>query len=266
MFDAFFAGLGIWHLQGVEAVLYEMDYTPRGALIRGIMVLIAYLLWNVAYLVIMVQGYRQKINGMPVIGSASVLAICMIALYGPFSNQSHLFFYKENYPLLALWTLCLVMQGGVFVQCLMYGQRPNRWGPRLATHFRWAAVGLLAALLVTFWTFIVYYQDYYVNEICPIAVLIVSASFLYALRERPDLKGLSLIVAWVIAIGDLLNYSAVVLGDMTDPYPDASFGYGFIYWIYFATLVLNFTYVHLLTKRKKALRLGHQPAPVAAPA
>jgi hypothetical protein len=250
---------GAWQFDAAVRALREMGAEPAGVVVRAAMVIGCYVLWNVAYVLMMIQGRREKSYGMPTIGSAAVLAICMIALYGPFSNESHLFYYKNNYLTLSVWIISLVLQLGVYFQCIYYGRQHTHLVPEVAKHFAAVAIGLLLVMTITFWNFIVYYQDYYVNEICPIAVLISSAAFLGTLYARPDLRGLSVTVAWMLAIGDLLLYAAIVLGDITDPFPDAAFGYGFIYWIFFVTLVLNFIYAILITRRRARLR-GAVPA------
>lgn len=246
--------LATWNMHSILELLREPFQQPLGVMIRGSMVLACYLMWLVAYGIMIVQGFRQKSYGMPPIGAAAILAINGIAVYGPFSNQTHLFYYKENYTLLAIWSLQTLLQAIVFVQYLMYGREKGHPIGQVHKYFYVVAVGTVAAFAYTFWTFIGYYQDYYINEICPIALLVASATFFATLHNRPDLRGLSMTVGWLIAVGDLLLYSAVVLGDMSDPYPDASFGYGLIYWIYFITLVLNFTYAVLLTRRRHELR------------
>ena len=85
-------------------------------------------------------------------------------------------------------------------------------------------------------------------------MLISSAAFFGTLYARPDLRGLSVACAWMLAIGDLLLDAAIVFGDITDPFPDASFGYGFIYWIFILTLILNFSYAIAITVRRRQLR------------
>jgi len=245
---------GVWHLDGVIKLLHDLEFTAPGALVRAAMVGVCYMLWNVSSVVMIVQGFREKSYGMPLLGLSAVLAVDLVALYGPFSGQSHLFYYKEDYLLLGVWALWTLMQGLVYAQFLMYGRSHGHSIPEMERYFYPIAIGLPVTMVVTFWTFVVYYQDYYVNEICPIAVLIMSGAYLNELRVRPDLRGLSVAVGWMLAIAQLLLYSAVVLGDMTDPYPDASFGYGFIYWIYIVTVIMNFTYAVLITRKRRALR------------
>jgi hypothetical protein len=249
-----FVAMGTWHVQSALGVLSQPMQEPLGVVTRAIMVIACYVLWNVGYIMMMIQGYRERSYGMPTVGSAAILGICIVALYGPFSDQSHLFYYKKNYATLSVWIISLVLQCGVYAQCLYYGRSHARLLPEFRMHFYAVTIGLLVTMTITFWTFIVYYQDYYVNEICPIAVLIMSAAYFGTLYSQPDMRGLSATVAWMIAVGDLLLYSAVVLGDITDPFPDAAFGYAFIYWIYSLTLVLNFAYAILATRRRLRLR------------
>src|SRR5262245_8507257 len=231
--DTIQIAFGAWHLESAIRTLKELAEQPGGVVIRAVMVIGCYVLWNVAYGMMIVQGYRQKSYGMPTIGSAAVLSTCIVALYGPFSHQSHLFYYKENYLTLSVWIISLVLQAGVYAQCIMYGRDHSHVIPEAGRHFVLICLGLIVVMTITFWNFIVYYQDYYVNEICPIAVLVSSAAFfptLYA--RRKDLRGLSVACSWMLAIGDLLLDTSIVFGDITDPFPDASFGYGFIYWIF----------------------------------
>ena len=62
-------------------------------------------------------------------------------------------------------------------------------------------------------------------------------------------------MAWAWAISNLFLYAAVVLGGMDGPYRNATHGYGFIYWVYAVTIILNFLFVYLLTLRRKELHV-----------
>ena len=96
---------------------------------------------------------------MPTIGSAAILSICaMIALYGPFSSESHLFYYKQNYVTMSVWIIswCCRAASTASASCTAASAHLI---PELCKYFVTVSIGLVVVLTITFWTFIVYYQD-----------------------------------------------------------------------------------------------------------
>jgi hypothetical protein len=220
----------------------------------GIVVLFSYVCSTLALVVMIRDGFRLKTYGMPPLGIVSMLAVCLICVFGPFSGQSHLFFPKSEWKLTATWALDAVLLGVILFQYLRYAPRDPRLPPDRVEAFRLFVWGQLAVVVAGFWTFIVYYQDYYVNEACPIAILIMTAGYVASIHLRRDLRGLSLTAGWLLGISNLLLYGGVYAGNMSDPYPEAEYGYHFIYWLYGLTLAMNLGYVRLLALHKRDAR------------
>jgi hypothetical protein len=220
---------------------------------------VSYLFSSAATIWMVVHGFRHKTYAMPPAGIMSLLAVCLICVIGPFSDQSHLFYYRGQRALLFTWGLDALLLGVVFTQYLLYGGREaKRTGHFGLFHLLGWSTFTVVGLGI--WTFIVFYQDYYVNEICPIALFIVAAGYVRKTMVDPDWPGLSVGIAWLLGLSNLLLYSAVIAGNMSNPYPEAEYGYGFIYWLYGVTLVLNFVYVHLATQQRRGTR---RPPPAA---
>lgn len=204
-------------------------------------VAVSYVLSALAVVVMVVHGFRRRTYAMPPISTMAMLSICAICVWGPFSNQSHLFYEKTKWPLLLTWGLDGALIAVILGQFLAWGRGDIFGGLPRAWFY-----GLIAVTLGTIasglWSFIVFYQDYYVNEICPLVMLVMAAEYVHYAYASPGWKGISASVAWLLALSNLLLFSAVVLGNMADPYPEAEYGYGFIYWVYALTLLLNFLY------------------------
>jgi len=214
-------------------------------------VLVSYLLSTGALIVMVRDGFRYKTYGMPFIGIACMLAVSVMCVVGPFTSQSHLFFPKDNWKLLLTWGLDAVLLGVILWQYLRYGRDD---APPLGAHldqFRLLTLLQVVVIFSGFWAFIVYFQDYYVNEICPLAILFMTAGYVTSLYQRRDLTGLSVPAGWMLGLSNLLLYGAVVAGNMSDPFPEAEYGYGFIYWMYVITLLLNAIYVAILPHRRR---------------
>lgn len=217
----------------------------------GIVVLLSYILSMLALVVMIWDGYRLKTYGMPPLAIIAMLSICLICVFGPFSNQSHLFFPKSQWQLIATWGLDGALLGVIFFQYLRYGPGALGLSGHAVDGFHLSAWATFAVSITGFWSFIVYYQDYYVNEAAPIAILIMSLGYMTSLYLRPNLDGLSVPAGWLLALSNLLLYGAVYAGNMSDPYPEAEYGYYFIYWLYVVTLVVNFSYVFRLARHKR---------------
>ncbi|HET9370166.1 MAG TPA: hypothetical protein VFO19_07950 [Vicinamibacterales bacterium] len=216
---------------------------------------VSYLLSSAASVWMVIHGFRHKTYAMPPAGLMALLSVCLICVFGPFSDQSHLFYYRGQTTLLITWGLDALLVGIVFAQYVTYGGRQAHRDGQLAL-FHLLVWSTFTVVGYGIWSFIIFYQDYYVNEICPIALFIVAAGYVRAAMADPQWRGLSLGVAWLLGLSNVLLFGAVVAGNMSDPYPEAEYGYGFIYWLYAVTLILNFVYVYQATVQRRGARLA----------
>lgn len=225
------------------------------------MVGLSYFLWFVGLIWMVVQGFKQKSYGMPPIGTAAMLGICVIAVVGPYI-EPHLFYDPaENPALPIIWTAWGILVGIVYVQYIMYGKNHPARILEFKKNFYAIAIGTLIVMTAIDWTFIVFYQDYYVNVSCALfAVLPMSVGWFASLYTRPKLRGLSVTVAWLFTIGTALLYIAIMLGDMSDPFRGHSdTGYGFPILIMVLTMFLNVWYAITLTRRRRELKEDWDP-------
>ena len=226
---------------------YGITYLGRGFL--GYTVGLSAICSALFVLIAVRDGWRLKTYGMPPLAIVSFLSAWLIALIGPFTNQSHLFpgsraeFVQFGVP--------FVLGTIILLQYLRYGPTDHPLLPHLTDRFRLLLWAQFVVVFAGLWSFVVYYQDYYVNEMEPIQNLVASGSLLAAAVLRQDLRGLSVPGAWFFLLGNLLLHVAMVAGDLSDPYPDAANGYYFIYWPMSTIFVVNLGYAILLRRRKR---------------
>lgn len=222
--------------------------------ILAIMVGVAFALWMVAMIWMVIQGFRQKSYGMPPLGIIGITGVSIICGWiGPWL-QPELFFSTKDWVELLMWRLWAALGLVIYLQFLLWGFQTRHHWPKQLWPFRLVAV--LALVLGTYgeWTLIIYLQDFYVNVTSAVGVLLMSIAYFFTLSHRINLRGLSLVAAWTIAVGTALLYLATVLGSMPAAFPHhEATGYAFIYWMFAVTIVALFTYAWLLTRRRNEL-------------
>ncbi len=218
------------------------------------MVITSYVLWFFALGFMVVQGFRQKSYGMPPFAITSMLGVCLICCVGPWIEPS-LFYPKDHLAVVWCWRGWAMLMLLLFFQYLIWGKHYPYRILEFKKHFYLIAFGSLFSSIVMAWTFINFYQDYYVNSTCALfAVLPMSIGYFGTLYTRPKLRGLSVTVAWCLTIGTALLYGGTVLGGMDASYPKhTETGYHFIYALFLVTVVLNVAYSIMLTRRRHEL-------------
>ncbi|MGD8417603.1 MAG: hypothetical protein PVH91_11135 [Pseudomonadales bacterium] len=218
------------------------------------LVRVSYVLMTLAMIHIIVQSFLQKTYGMPPLGTIVMLATtAMCGFIGPWV-LGPLFYPSTDKMTVWIWRAWFFMTLIVYVQWIAWGIRTHPDWPFLK---RYAVPLSLAAFLVALagaYTFVVFYQDFYVNELSPIGMLLLAIGYITTVFLRPSLYGLSLAVAWYWFIGNALLYGATMAGGMHAAYPDAEHGYAFVYWVFAITLVLNVAYIIMLTPKRDRLR------------
>ena len=225
------------------------------------MVIGCYALWFFGLIWMVIQGFIQKSYGMPPIGTAGMLGICVIAIVGPYL-EPHLFYDPVKEPYIPwIWAGWGLLVAIVFVQYLMYGKGHVHRILEFKKHFYAIAIGTLLVMTYLAWTFIVFYQDYYVNASCALfAVLPMSIGWFTSLYTRPQLRGLSVVVAWTFTVGTALLYLSMMLNNMADPFRGHSdTGYAFIEGVFYLTIFLNVWYSIELTRRRRELKADWDP-------
>ncbi len=217
-----------------------LEYKPgkKFSPLRNAIVGLSYFLWTLALGLIIYRGFKYQTWGMPMIGSASMLALVFLTGFvGPW-REPELFFPKENLTLVWVWRTWFVIVAVIFLQYLLYNRSKGARAVALLT---------LGGSVITTWTFITFYQDYYVNEANAIVLLIMTLAYLWELGVGRDLTGMSPTIAWCLALGTAALYVPTLAGDMIDAFPFAYHGHAFIYWVFGITIVLLVIYAVLVT-------------------
>jgi hypothetical protein len=225
-----------------------------GASLGFWLVLASYVLYFVAQLLLVFHGFRLKSYGMPLLSSAMLLAIAFACVIGPHTRQSHLFYDASKWNLVVVWVLSFLLQALIFAQYLRWGPSQPHRHPLLGQYFHpiaWVALSLSFGFV---WLFIVFYQDYYVNEIFPLSTLLMAVGYVGTLYTRMRLRGLSEAAAWIYTVAIALLYLGTALGDMSQPFPEAMHGYGLIYFIWTLTVALMVAYSVSLGQRRSELQ------------
>jgi len=231
----------------------DYGFGKRDETWRSVMVGCAYVLWSIALILMIVKGFREKVYGMPVAGSATMLGMCFLTGWvGPWL-MPHLFFPKENEVLLFVWRFWALLLVLIFGQYLLY-------------HKVWKfsifiAVTALSGGMLLEWGFITFYQDYYVNELSPIVVLAMALAYPLELKRGSDMRGMTATMAWLLAVGTFCLYYPVVHGDMKDAYPYKHHGYEFIYTVYAITIIAMIFYALYLSTHRVAAGSQASPQP-----
>lgn len=202
---------------------------------------------------------RPKTYGLTPLAIATFVAQCLVSIVGPSTSQSYLWSHNtaSNYLQFGVPLMLLAI---IFWQYLRYGPRQHPLVPNVTDRFHVLAWVALVVSFAVSWTFVVYHQDFFVNELQPTLNLIASVSLLAAVFVREDIRGLSVPGAWFYFAGNLLLYASMWAGEMSDPYPMAQHGYTYIYWIWMMIFAFNIAYAVLLRQRKRSGAILKLPA------
>jgi hypothetical protein len=246
----------------INYLLHASDEGWFSKLLAG-MVALSYLLWVIALLRIIVKSQKLKTQGMPPLGTMSMMSICFVTGWiGPWADPCN---FEKGSLLVMTWRLWTILLVPIYIQFLKYGGSEILAGRRLQPYFQPLAILGLVGAMVTQWTFIQFFRDYYINIACPLlCVLPMAAGYVKAAFTETNLKGMSITAALLLTVGTALLYLAVVLGNMHNAYPHYQV-YGFIYWIYGVTIVLLYAYTILLVLRRNIFPTGSGPAGAGAP-
>lgn len=266
----------------LDIELEEGGVSKGGKKWGGIFVGISYLILTAAYIILLVQGFRTKSYGMPLIGQAAMLAVTILVV-GPGPMLQPCLFdtfirVPEGFaPGLAadpqklyfgasaaawVWRIGLVIQGLVFFQYLKWGKDQTFILEFQKKYFYLTAWGVLALFTLMSYLYIVFYQDYYVNEVYLVATVILAVSYLGSLQFNSNLRGFSVLTAWCWTIGTLLLYIGIVIGHMNEAFHDhLDTGYEYIHALYILAVAFFAAYAVGLTKRYRSMDVSSANRP-----
>lgn len=223
--------------------------------------LLGEILWFPAMIIMIVQGFKRKQCGMPMVGICAFGGICLIwSTFGPYL-QPDLFPKNGGEWTVWMWRAYLVLMLILFYQSLKFGKNQTHLNQRLKDHHVFLGLALFAFFTITEWWFITYFKDTTTNEISPLAVLFIPFGYLAGLYLRHEYEGLSVKVGWLMTLTHLFIYGSV-LPMMEVAYPGHD-NYNFMYWILGLTVAMFLFYTLQLGKGKKELAL-RKAAEVAA--
>ncbi len=243
----------------------------------GIAVGVSYLILTLAYVIMLIQGFRHRSYGMPLVGQAAMLGVTILVVgpgpmlqpclfdvfirvptnFEPGTLANITAFMSGSTFAVWVWRIGLVIQGLVFLQYLMWGRSHTDLTEAKRKHFYAIAFGVLALFTIIEYLYIVFYQDYYVNEVYLVATAIMAVSYLVALFTKTQLRGFSVSVAWCWAIGTLLLYTGIVIGHMNEAFHDhLDTGFGYIHALYAIAVATFVIYAIGLTRRFRSTKPG----------
>ena len=250
--------------------------------ISCLMVALSYVLLVFAFVWTAGTGFRNKRPGMPLVGLCALMAPGIVVLanvpplsrwFGTLSGPTY-FPEKISQFAIAAWWLHVGLLMLVFIQYLLHGRAEVKV-PFVRRYFLPLVLLTLAAVTNAAWLFVIFYADFYVNEVYPVGTLMMAGGYLGAAvtrrrnmverEERGDpsppqkeLRSLSVLAAWAFAIGTALLYLGTIFGGLENGYHDhEESGYCLVYWVYTATPILLIAYAWLVTK----FRRNHAPGP-----
>lgn len=229
---------------------------------------VMYLGWTLAYVLVILQGFREKSYGVPMASiPLNVTRECLFTFN--LVTQLPLFFRLGN----ALWFGFDLL---IIYQLFRFG-RQNQTQPWVQQHFYPILLGTCLLSFVGLPLWIHYFQDYMGVASSMSMNLVMSVLFIGMALRRTDLRGLSEAVAWSkmigTAAGSILLYfwwparfvDGVLPGhpDLHGPRPQ-----GFMVFLYVSIFLVDFVYVLVLRNRKAALNSCRSPEdkPLVEPA
>lgn len=205
----------------------------------ALVVTVSYVMFTVGLILVVVRGHKRRSWGMPPLSAVSTGGICLLCLAGPtlepdlFPNPAPVWFYIS-------WVSWLVPLAVIFYQHHRFGDTGHA-----------VTIGLILSFIGG-WSYIDFYQCYYVNVLSPIATFGMSLGYVLLAFRPPLSAALSVPAAWLMAIGTLGLYGATVLGGMPASYPrHEGTGYSLLYFLFVTTVVFLFIYAYKLTAFRK---------------
>jgi len=160
-----------------------------------VLILLGTILWNIAYYIIIRNGFRNKFVEMPVAAGASNIAWEFV--WG--------FMFKTNMGLLFVWGLRIwfFMDVLIFIALMQYGRKQLR-NQVIANAYSWIEPALVIAWGFIFWAFINEGYDTAMGATSAYIITIIMAWVYIATFLNNDPKYFSIHVAWTKGLGNFL--------------------------------------------------------------
>ena len=209
-------------------------------------------LWLVAYILAIVQGFKQKTYAIPLVAVSLNFSWEVLAAFA----------FKE--PIL-LWRigdiLWMGIDGIIVYQVFRFG-RDKQNVPEVRNWYYPFLIGLFALAFVGQYTLTAYIGDDLGFEDAYFISIVMGALFITMYFARREAGNLAYGIAWTKMLGTGLTSLALVF-IFPRFYPGKP-TYAFMYFVYALCLLLDGTYVVLLARARAASNAPAKVAPVAS--
>lgn len=241
----------------LNGLLAQPGFSPSQLAVGAVM----YLAWTVAYLLIIVKGFRERSYGVPWASLCTNIAWEAIFAFDLTGARLAPFFVWGN----RVWFVIDVV---IVAQFLRYG-RDAQTVPVLRRHFYPLAVASLAMAYAFVHTFTLYFSD--VKGVASSMTMNLTMSVLYVFMQlnRPDGRGMSYPAAWLKMIGTAAGSvflarwwpAQFVDGRLnTHPHVTEPVTYSYLYFVYASIFVVDCLYIALCHSQRRTARLTGSPA------
>lgn len=207
----------------------------------GVLNILGDVLWIVAYLLIIRQGFKDRTYGIPM--------LC-IAL-----NFTWEFIYAIDFPfpvhlieiLRWVWLLCDVV---IVYQLFRYG-RESQTIPLIKQFFYPICIAMFVSTFLGQLAFHYSFRDSYGVQDAYMINLVMSILFVFLYFGRPDGRGLSVGAAWAKMLGTgILSAGSIFMIKHW-------LANSFMVYLYVTIFIFDVTYLALLYRNRSAARVGH---------
>jgi hypothetical protein len=197
------------------------------------------LLWMVAYILAIVQGFRQKTYGIPMIAISLNFTWEVLAAFS----------WQEPVVIWRIGDILWMMIDGVIVYQLFRFGRARQTVPEVQNGYYPILIALFLIAIVGQYTFTMYFRDNLGFEDAYVISIVMGGLFINLFFSRRDAGNLAYGVAWTKMLGTALTSLALYF-ILPRFYPDER-TYGFMYFAYVLCFVLDSTYIVLIARARR---------------
>lgn len=225
----------------------------ENGLLLGVLGVLMFGLWTIAYIVIILKAHKDRSYGIPMLDgclNVSWEAIYSFNLVAPLAaslNWGNRFWFMFD---------CINV-----LQVFLYGRemQSNEW---VRKHFYAIAALTLIASAFGLYTFLIYFNDLYGVASSLLMDLLMYGLFIGAVFNRRDLRGLSYPGAWLMLAGNVAGFAFIYVwwpqqfvdGHLIGyPHVLEPRSYAHLNFLYVTVTAMNGLYIYLLRQRRLAL-------------
>lgn len=213
--------------------------------------------WMIAYVLAIIQGFRQKTYGIPLV------AVCLNFTWEVLAA----FAFQEPVVLWRIGDIFWMLIDGVIVYQVFRFGRDRQSAPEMRRWYYPILCSVFVAAAAGQYTFTSYFGDNLGFEDAYLISIVMGALFISMFFTRREAGNLAYGVAWTKMLGTGLTSLALVF-ILPHFYPNKP-TYAFMYYVYALCFLLDASYVALLTRErggvfvKPPVSAAGQPLPQA---